>query len=120
MSNRILLLKTPDGIGIDVSLGAIPYEEKAIERAKEVEFLPGVCLRICSAEDLIVLKAFADRSQDWADVESVIQKRRWERATHKKVDELDWTYIEHELRELCAVKDPRIVSKLDDVRNRNQ
>lgn len=29
----------------------------------------------CSAEDLVVLKAFADRSQDWLDVEGIIVRQ---------------------------------------------
>jgi hypothetical protein len=31
-----------------------------------------VPLHTCSAEDLIVLRAFADRSKDWVDIEGVI------------------------------------------------
>ena len=66
LTNRILLLTTPGGIGLDVSLGGIPFEERVVQRATEAEYLPDVRLRICSAEDLVVLKAFADRLQDWA------------------------------------------------------
>jgi hypothetical protein len=29
-------------------------------------------LNTCSAEDLVVLKAFADRPQDWLDIEGII------------------------------------------------
>ncbi|HLB36768.1 MAG TPA: hypothetical protein VJL31_09390 [Gemmatimonadales bacterium] len=34
-------------------------------------FIGGVAMRICSAEDLLVLKAFADRLQDRADVAGI-------------------------------------------------
>ena len=37
MQNRVLLLRTPDGFGIDVALGAIPFEASAIERSSNVE-----------------------------------------------------------------------------------
>jgi hypothetical protein len=29
----------------------------------------------CSAEDLVVLKAFADRMQDWLDIEGIIVRQ---------------------------------------------
>ena len=29
---RVLLLKTADGIGIDISLGALPFEERIVSR----------------------------------------------------------------------------------------
>ena len=32
LRNRVLLLRTPDGFGIDVALGAMPFEATAIER----------------------------------------------------------------------------------------
>jgi hypothetical protein len=45
-------------------------------------------LRTCSAEDLVVLKAFADRPQDWLDIEGVLvrQGRSLDRA--QVIDEL--------------------------------
>ena len=79
-----------------------------VERACEVEYLPGLNLRICSAEDLIVQKAFADRLQDWADVDNVLRRRR---------DSLDWDHIERELQPLCELKDaPMILQRLQDMR----
>lgn len=62
---RVLLLQI-ENVGIDVSLGALFFEENAVRRATEFEFLKNVSLKTCSAEDLIVYKAFADRLQDWA------------------------------------------------------
>ncbi|NQT38284.1 MAG: nucleotidyltransferase [Planctomycetes bacterium] len=108
LTSRVLLLATPGGIALDVSLGGIPFEERMVERACEVEYLPGVNLRICSAEDLIVQKAFADRLQDWADVDNVLRRRR---------DSLDWDHIERELQPLCEMKEaPMIIERLQDMR----
>jgi hypothetical protein len=60
--NRIALLVTKSGVGVDVSLGALPFEERLVERASDWE-IPGYgTIRTCSADDLIVLKAFAARS----------------------------------------------------------
>jgi len=69
--NRVLLLQSRDGIGIDVSLGALPFEELAIRHATEFSFAPGLSIRTCSAEDLLVLKLFACRPLDLRDAEGV-------------------------------------------------
>lgn len=66
--NRVLLLET-GGVPIDVSLGALPFEQRAADRATPFEIGPGESLRTCGAEDLIVHKAFAGRDRDWADIE---------------------------------------------------
>ncbi len=57
--NRVVLLSSPGGVGIDISLGALPFEERMVSRATIYSFGPGLDLRTCSAEDLIVLKLFA-------------------------------------------------------------
>ena len=110
LSRRVLLLRTADGIGIDVSLAAIPYEERAVSRAVSVEMLPGSAVRLCSPEDLIVMKMFAGRDTDFRDVRSVIVRQR----PHA----LDWPYIEENLGELAAAKDdPALLSKLRGIRD---
>lgn len=72
LQNRILLLKSPNGADIDLSLGALPFEQRLIERSSEWHVPRHGIIRTCSAEDLVVLKAFASRPQDWIDVEKVI------------------------------------------------
>jgi hypothetical protein len=37
---------------------------------------PGVALVTCSAEDLIVFKAFAGRERDWLDIEGIALRQR--------------------------------------------
>jgi hypothetical protein len=64
ISRRVLLLSSTKGTGIDVSLGALPFEEKVIERSSPFDF-DGIELRTCSAEDLIVMKLFASRPGDF-------------------------------------------------------
>jgi hypothetical protein len=56
---------------VDIALGALAFEADMIERAVEVDFEPVVGLRICTAEDLLLLKAFADRPRDQAHVLSI-------------------------------------------------
>ena len=105
---RVLLLRSTDGVGLDVALAALPYEELMIHRSSNFEYLPGLSLRTCAAEDLIVLKAFAGRTQDWADVERVIVRQK---------GGLDWDYIREQLRPLAELKDaPEIVARLEALR----
>ncbi len=47
--NRVRLLRTHDGFGLDVALGAMPFEESAIWRSSNIELVAGAILRTCSA-----------------------------------------------------------------------
>ena len=95
LKNRVLLLKSTTGVGLDIALGALPFEELAVQRSSLFEYPPGVSLRTCSAEDLIVMKSFAGRGQDWVDVERVIVRQ---------TGNLDWFYIDRQLRPLVELK----------------
>lgn len=65
-------------------------------------------MRTCSAEDLIVLKAFADRPKDWVDVEGVLIRQS---------TGLDWDYIRHHLTQLAELKEaPELVGRLERLR----
>lgn len=107
--NRVVLLRTRSGVSMDVSCGAFAFEESVISRTRKVQIRPGVRLRVCTAEDLIVYKAFAGRAIDWMDVESIIAKQ------YRK--KLDWRYIHTQLKPLAELKeDPQIVPKLNELR----
>lgn len=71
LRHRVLLLKSSTGIPIDLSLGAMPFEEAAIARASPFRVEEGIELATCSAEDLVVFKAFAGRARDWLDIEGI-------------------------------------------------
>lgn len=104
LQHRVVLLQSIQGIGIDIALGALPFEVRAITRASDYEFQPGIILRTCSAEDLIIFKAFADRSIDWHDINGILVRQN---------RELDWRYIFKELTPLCELKEaPEIVERL--------
>ena len=108
LKHRVLLIQTPDPVGIDISLGALPFEEQMISRATTFLVGDGFELRTCSAEDLVVLKVFASRPLDLRDAESVIIR-------HK--ERLDWHYIEEQLTGLAALKeDPEILRTLNRLR----
>jgi len=108
--SRVLLLKHPiENIGLDISLGAFPFEENAFKRSTEYEFLPDIVLRTCSAEDLIIFKAFANRPQDWVDISGIIVRN----------NALDRDIILSELKILVELKEePEIYDKFKLLKNK--
>jgi hypothetical protein len=107
---RVVLLKDANGVGLDIALGGLPFEEGAIRRSQEVRFLGDWSLRICSAEDLIVMKALAGRTRDWLDVETVMIRQQ---------NKLDWNYIIQELKPLSELAEkPETLKGLDDLRRK--
>lgn len=103
--HRVLLLRSSQGVGLDVALAALPFEALAIQRASYFEYPPNIRLRTCSAEDLLVLKAFAGRGQDWVDIERIIVRQ---------TGKLDWDHIHEQLAPLAELKDsPQILEELE-------
>ena len=108
LRHRVLLLQSETGVGIDISLGMTGFEELVVERASPYTFLPRVRLLTCSAEDLIVYKAFADRNRDWSDLEGIIVRQE---------GNLNWKYINKHLTTLVELKEaPHILEKLNRLR----
>lgn len=106
LMNRVLLLKSKAGVGLDIAMGALPFEENAVSRATYYAYAPDARLLTCSAEDLVIMKAFASRAQDWVDVEGILIRQQ---------GPLDKAYIFTHLEPLCEVKeDLSIVPRLKD------
>lgn len=72
--SRVVLLRATNGVPLDVALGAIPFERRAADRSTDYAFDDEAVLRTCGAEDLIVLKAFAGRDRDWADIRGIAMR----------------------------------------------
>ncbi|MEO8636447.1 MAG: hypothetical protein ABI587_14325 [Gemmatimonadales bacterium] len=108
--HRVLLIRSSTGIPFDVALGGLPFEAEAVRRSRLI-FLGGdVPLRLCSAEDLVVMKAFADRGRDWLDIEGVLIRQG---------TALDWVYLLDQLRPLVEAKEaPDILPRLEALRCR--
>lgn len=71
--SRVLLLRhAPTGIDLDVSLGALPFEEEMIRRARRHR-VGSIRIPLPTPEDLIVMKAIAHRPRDVADIESILE-----------------------------------------------
>src|SRR5688572_1091461 len=75
LRHRTLLVSASNGIHADIALGAMPFEERAAERASPFEVGTGANVTTCSAEDLIVHKAFAGRDKDWLDIEGILTRQ---------------------------------------------
>jgi hypothetical protein len=104
-ASRVLLIRAPSGVGLDIALGGLRFEEDAANRASEFEFPGDVRLRTCTAEDLVVMKAFAARAKDWLDVEGIIIRQS---------GKLDWSYVESQLQPLVELKGaPDILAELE-------
>ena len=89
---------------LDVSLGALPFEERIVARASLCPFAPDADLITCSAEDLIVLKAFANRDKDWLDIDGIILRQ---------AGQLDVPLVWRELDPLVELKEePEIGERL--------
>lgn len=95
MTNRVLLLRSSNGIDIDVALGALPFEEAMMDRLVNVEFAPGIELPCCTAEDLFIMKIFSDRRKDRLDAESIVMRTA----------SLDTGYIYRQLEQLSLIVD---------------
>jgi hypothetical protein len=108
LTKRVLLVRARSGVGLDIALGGLPFEEQAVTRSSLFAFPGEVSLRTCSAEDLVVFKAFAARPKDWLDVEGIIIRQ---------TGKLDWRYIRSQLTPLAQLKGaPEILDQLESRR----
>lgn len=96
LRHRTVLLVAQNGIHVDVALGAMPFEENAVARASAFSIGNGRQLTTCSAEDLVVHKAFAGRDKDWLDVRGIVIRQG---------AALDHATIWEELLPLLALRD---------------
>jgi hypothetical protein len=104
LTNRVLLLTASNHVSVDVSLSSLPFEQEMIKRAGPFSYDADCSLITCSAEDLLILKAFADRMIDWMDIEGILLRQG---------NSLDYEYVLKHLTLLCELKEsPEIVSRL--------
>ena len=102
--HRVALLAADNGVPVDVALGALDFEKRAVQRASAWG-VDEASLCTCSAEDLVVHKVFAGRDQDWLDVAGIVQRQ---------LGTLDRDLIMSELTPLLELKGN--VSDLDRLR----
>jgi hypothetical protein len=107
LGHRVLLLRASNGIPLDVTLGALPFEDKAVTSASAEEIVAGVRLQLAPPGALVVFKVFANRPQDWLDVEGIIVK-----SSHL----INWEDVRADLAALLELKDDTTaLGRLDEL-----
>jgi predicted nucleotidyltransferase len=109
---RMLLLHYQEGnVDIDISLGALPFEEEVIDRSTLVDIGDGVRVRLASSEDLVIMKAVAGRGRDVTDIENIVLANA----------NLDVDRIRRWVREFASVLDmPEIHDDLEKLLKRRK
>ena len=102
---RVVLARSAGNIGIDIVLAGLPFEARVISRASPWSLGDGKLLHTCSAEDLLVMKVFAARDKDWADVTSILERQG---------EKLDFDLVRRELGPLLDAKgEPDLANELE-------
>ncbi len=71
--NRVLLLThAATGVAVDISLGALPFEEELVARSQLYQ-IGDLSLRLPTPEDLVILKAVAHRPKDLLDITEIVR-----------------------------------------------
>lgn len=103
-SSLIVSVEVEPEMVVDMLVAVLPYEALAIQRAEPVQ-IEGVVLPICTAEDLIIHKAIADRPKDWMDIEKILLRQR---------GKLDVAYVRDWLQQFAeALEKPEIVIRFE-------
>jgi len=102
---HVLLMQHRSGVGVDLSLGALPFESEVIARAQRID-ADGLVIIVASPEDLIIMKALARRPQDIADIAGILDIQ----------SSLDTERIRHWVREFSALLEmPEIFDELESL-----
>jgi len=106
----VAFFQDPAGTRIDVMLAETSFDETVIGRAHLIELQPGLAVRLCSAEDLIIYKAVSLRTRDRLDIEGIVRRQG---------DRLDDRYVEDWLRQFeQALDDSTLVAEYRRLRDR--
>jgi hypothetical protein len=90
---RVFPVSMPSGVRIDLIFGLLPFEEEAVRRAARVE-AAGRTIRVCTAEDLILMKIISDRPRDIDDARAIVRRR---------LHALDLAYLEPRVMEMASL-----------------
>lgn len=109
LKSRVLLLQhNQTKIDVDISIGALPFEQEMIERATEFT-LPELTVQIATPEDLIITKAVAHRKRDLLDIDNLVSV----------YPNLDLARIRHWVGQFAEVlESPELVSDLENLLDR--
>jgi len=98
----------PD-MAVDLLMSVFDYERQAIARAVDAT-IEGIPARVCTAEDLIIHKGIANRTQDWMDIEGVLLRQG---------NKLDVAYVRDWLTQFAeALEKPELLTRFNELYNR--
>jgi hypothetical protein len=102
-SHILVLRHTASNVPVDIAIGALPFERQAIESCQEIP-LEDFRVAVPRPEDLILMKAVAQRDQDLFDIGGIIDKQT----------KLDKRYLRKRAKEFAAMlEQPGIVELID-------
>jgi hypothetical protein len=101
----LLMLHQPTGIPVDLQCGLLPFEQEIVKKGISKTHL-GLAVRVPRPEDLIVMKAIANRPQDLADIAAIlaahttVDTRKIRRMTSRLAKTLEMPEIQTELERI--------------------
>jgi predicted nucleotidyltransferase len=69
---RVLTLVDAQGVGVDLMLGLLPFDEELVARAARAKLADGSLVPVALPEHLVVMKAIAWRPKDLQDIREVM------------------------------------------------
>ena len=108
----LVFIQDKAGTRLDLLLADTPYDITAIRRGRVVIAQPGIAIRLCSPEDLIIYKLISTRLRDHEDARSVIRRQG---------DALDDAYIVNWLIQFeHALDDSTLVAEYQGLRKESR
>jgi hypothetical protein len=107
----MVFVQDETGTRLDLLLADTPYDVVAVQRGRDVELQPGMTVRLCSPEDLVIYKLISTRPRDHEDAQSVIRRQG---------SNLDDDYVLDWLRQFeQALDDSTLVAEYQHLRSRS-
>ncbi len=69
---RVLTLHDPGGVGIDLMMGLLPFDEALVAQSNQISLTDGTRVAVASVEHLLVMKAVAWRPKDIEDIRELV------------------------------------------------
>lgn len=110
-TTRMVLIRTDNGVDVDISMALPGYEDQLFERVVDYEIEPGKTIHLCSAEDLIIHKAVAGRPQDVSDIQGVV---------YRQGEKLDAAYIREWLDQFVEILEAPAIRERFEMAWRNR
>ena len=105
-----LFVQDVTGIRLDLLLAETAFDAEAVARGIQMEPLPGIKMKVCTPEDLIIYKIISTRPRDHEDAAGIVNRQK---------DVLNEKYIENWLKQFeQALNDSTLVSSYHAMQRR--